>query len=76
MLGTDLAQIGEYAYYADDDPETNPYVLEPIRSTTISQPLPHIDGVADGSSNNDSGEAKINSVLFSLIILYFLFNTQ
>ena len=58
MLGTDLAQIGEYAYYADDDPETNPYVLEPIRSTTISQPLPHIDGVADGSSNNDSGEAK------------------
>lgn len=34
MLGTDLAQIGEYAYYDDDqDPENSPYVLEPIRST-------------------------------------------
>merc|ERR1711890_12062 len=33
-LGTDLAQIGEYAYYDDDqDPENSPYVLEPIRST-------------------------------------------
>ncbi|KAG7192465.1 ammonium transporter [Scheffersomyces spartinae] len=32
MLGTDLAQIGEFAYY-EDDVETNPYVLEPIRSS-------------------------------------------
>ncbi|KAI5970502.1 MEP2 [Candida margitis] len=34
MLGTDLAQIGEFAYYDDgQDPENSPYVLEPIRST-------------------------------------------
>ncbi|MCP8718083.1 MAG: ammonium transporter [Asgard group archaeon] len=63
-LGTDLAQIGEYAYYADDqDPETNPYVLEPIRSSHVQQkhdePMGAIDGVVDGSSNNESGEAKV-----------------
>lgn len=63
-LGTDLAQIGEYAYYADDqDPETNPYVLEPIRSSHVQQkhdePMAAIDGVVDGSSNNESGEAKV-----------------
>lgn len=36
LLGTDLAQIGEFAYYEEDDvrnPEESPYVLEPIRST-------------------------------------------
>lgn len=40
MLGVDLAQIGEYAYYNDDEedevgmgPKSSPYVLEPIRST-------------------------------------------
>ncbi|KAI5955363.1 hypothetical protein KGF54_001924 [Candida jiufengensis] len=34
MLGTDLVQIGEFAYYDDNqDPETSPYLLEPVRST-------------------------------------------
>ncbi|CAK7907668.1 ammonium transporter Mep2p [[Candida] anglica] len=33
LLGTDLAQIGEYAYTNEDDEEHQPYVLEPIRST-------------------------------------------
>ncbi|ABN66276.1 ammonia permease [Scheffersomyces stipitis CBS 6054] len=35
MLGTDLAQIGEFAYYEEEgkNPEESAYVLEPIRST-------------------------------------------
>lgn len=35
MLGTDLAQIGEYAYYEEDieDKDHQAYILEPIRST-------------------------------------------
>lgn len=36
LLGVDLAEIGEYAYYEDDEdglgPKSSPYVLEPIRS--------------------------------------------
>lgn len=37
LLGVDLAEIGEYAYYDDEDstglgPKSSPYVLEPIRS--------------------------------------------
>lgn len=39
LLGVDLAEIGEYAYYNEDDddegglgPKSSPYVLEPIRS--------------------------------------------
>lgn len=37
LLGVDLAEIGEYAYYEEDEdgmgPKSSPYVLEPIRST-------------------------------------------
>lgn len=37
LLGVDLAEIGEYAYYVEDEdgmgPKSSPYVLEPIRST-------------------------------------------
>ncbi|CAH2350202.1 ammonium transporter Mep2p [[Candida] railenensis] len=34
LLGTDLAEIGEYAYHADEEEEDHQaYVLEPIRST-------------------------------------------
>lgn len=37
LLGVDLAEIGEYAYYDEDEdgmgPKSSPYVLEPIRST-------------------------------------------
>ncbi|KAL6452077.1 MEP2 Ammonium transporter MEP2 [Candida maltosa Xu316] len=60
-LGTDLAQIGEYAYYADD-PEESAFVLEPIRSSHINHEMAQIDAVvgADGSSNNESnGEVKV-----------------
>lgn len=36
LLGVDLAEIGEYAYYEEDEaglgPSSSPYVLEPIRS--------------------------------------------
>lgn len=38
LMGVDLAEIGEYAYYEEQDdadglgPSTSPYVLEPIRS--------------------------------------------
>lgn len=39
LLGVDLAEIGEYAYYEEDEdelglgPKSSPYILEPIRST-------------------------------------------
>lgn len=33
LLGTDLAQIGEYAYHEEDVGDHDPYILEPIRST-------------------------------------------
>lgn len=37
LLGVDLAEIGEYAYYDEDEdalgPKSSPYVLEPIRSS-------------------------------------------
>ncbi|KAK6463856.1 ammonia permease [Scheffersomyces coipomensis] len=61
MLGTDLAQIGEFAYYDSDveehykNPEESPYVIEPIRSTearlaklkavTSSKQADEIDGI-------------------------------
>lgn len=36
LMGVDLAEIGEYAYYEEDEtglgPKSSPYVLEPIRS--------------------------------------------
>ncbi|CAI5759632.1 unnamed protein product [Candida verbasci] len=60
ILGTDLAQIGEYAYYNEnEDPETLPYLLEPVRttnaikeklktSTTKEQEPEQIDGVTEG----------------------------
>lgn len=36
LMGVDLAEIGEFAYYEDDEtglgPKLSPYVLEPIRS--------------------------------------------
>lgn len=37
LLGVDLAEIGEYAYYDEEDvaglgPKSSPYVMEPIRS--------------------------------------------
>lgn len=35
LMGTDLAEIGEYAYFEEEakNPEESPYVIEPIRST-------------------------------------------
>ncbi|ODV77682.1 ammonium transporter [Suhomyces tanzawaensis NRRL Y-17324] len=36
ILGTDLAQIGEHAYFEEDEmvnPEQSPFVIEPVRST-------------------------------------------
>ncbi|GEQ68839.1 hypothetical protein JCM33374_g2508 [Metschnikowia sp. JCM 33374] len=39
LMGVDLAEIGEYAYYYEEEdadglgPKTSPYVLEPIRSS-------------------------------------------
>ena len=35
LMGTDLAEIGEFAYYEEEakNPEESPYVIEPIRST-------------------------------------------
>lgn len=44
LMGTDMAQIGEFAYYDADeeeyriqsDPEESPYVIEPIKSTSAN----------------------------------------
>ncbi|CAK9441098.1 uncharacterized protein LODBEIA_P49670 [Lodderomyces beijingensis] len=72
MLGTDLAQIGEFAYYQDDE-EVSPYVLEPIRSseamkeklkasttnTAEEQPIPEeIEGIENENSNTDESTSK------------------
>lgn len=62
LLGVDLAEIGEYAYYNDEEdstglgPKSSPYVLEPIRSNdariaklkkaTEEKQATNIDGVA------------------------------
>ncbi|CUM65665.1 uncharacterized protein PRCAT00003313001 [Priceomyces carsonii] len=70
LLGTDLAQIGEFAYYEDsNNPDEAPYVLEPVRSTdarlaklkaSTSKNEANIDPDAEGSTA-DNGTVSVKS---------------
>ncbi|KAK6456612.1 ammonia permease [Scheffersomyces xylosifermentans] len=66
ILGTDLAQIGEFAYYDEEKnpQEESPYVLEPIRSTdarlaklraATSNPDPVEPAAIDGTTADGAG---------------------
>lgn len=65
LMGVDLAEIGEYAYYDEEDatglgPKSSPYVLEPIRSND-----PKIVKLreAAAAANHESGQpAETNGV--------------
>lgn len=57
LLGVDLAEIGEYAYYEEDEdgmgPKSSPYVLEPIRSTD-----PKVIKLREAAKEKREAEAK------------------
>ncbi|SGZ51219.1 CIC11C00000005208 [Sungouiella intermedia] len=68
LMGVDLAEIGEYAYYQEDEdstglgPKSSPYVLEPIRSNDpkvaklreAAKKEKHVEGVEGTAPNGET----------------------